>query len=169
MNDDATVAPVPAASTSTTPVDPGTVALDYAAWAAAYPELAPSVPEAQARAYWERAGLYLDNTGASPVREPARRALLLGLLTAHIAATNATINGEAPSPLVGRIASATEGSVSVSTDLGGLPGSAAWFVTSRYGYAFWEATRALRTFRYVPGPRAAAPYIRPGAPFGLGV
>ena len=119
------------------------VALDYAQWSARYPELAATVPPATAAAYWAEAGLYCDNSDTSPIRDDSpggERSLLLGMVTAHIAAL-------AAAPLVGRIASATQGSVTVQTDLG-VPGSAAWFAQTRYGLAFWQATAKYRMAHY---------------------
>jgi hypothetical protein len=66
---------------------------------------------------------------------------------------NAILNGVAPSPLVGRLNHASEGSVSVGTDLGGIPGTAQWWVQTKYGFAYYQATAEYRTMRYRPGPR----------------
>ena len=68
-----------------------------------------------------------------------------------------------PSPLVGRITSATEGSVSVSTQFDVPPGSAQWFAQTLYGAEFWTATAAYRTMRYLPSP---ARNMDPYAPLG---
>ena len=90
------------------------------------------------------------------------------MLAAHIAQLNAPqINGQpgtgagnAPAPnIVGRIANASEGSVSVSTQLDLPPGSSQWFAQTKYGLAYWQATAAYRTMRYIPGPyRAFTPW-----------
>lgn len=145
--------------------DPSAAIFNYAAWAARYPELAGSVLEPLATLYWDEAGLYLLNTGASQVTDIARRGVLLNMLTAHIAALNATINGQAPSGLVGRVASATEGSVSVSTAASMLPGSAEWYAQTRYGLSFWTATARYRMARYYAGN---VPYLGVGGPRGTG-
>lgn len=127
----------------------GVVQFDYNGWSARYPELAASVPQPLAQQYFFESQLYLDNTPCSPVCNLIQRAVLLNMMTAHIAALNAPLNGEASSPLVGRISGASEGSVSVQTDYG-VPGSAAWFSQTKYGAAFWQATVAYRTMHYVP-------------------
>ncbi|WP_048996419.1 DUF4054 domain-containing protein [Burkholderia multivorans] len=124
----------------------GTVTFDYAGWLARYPEFS-SVTQATANAYFEEATLYLDNTDASPVTDLPTRSMLLGMLTAHIAALNSGINGQTASPLVGRINSATEGSVSVSTEYQ-VPGSAQWYAQTKYGAAYWAATARYRIFQY---------------------
>lgn len=128
------------------------VTFDYATWAARYPELQASVSAPLAQAYFNEATLYLDNTNFSIVCDGPRRAALLNMVTAHIAALNAPINGQASSPLVGRITNATEGSVSVATDYGQQSASAAFWVQTKYGAAFWQATAIYRTFRYIAAP-----------------
>lgn len=128
----------------------GVVTFDYAVWSARYPELVPSTPPATAQLYFQEATLYLANTEASPVQDLARRALLLNMLTAHIAALNGALGGQASSGLVGRITSATQGSVSVTVDGLGGGANAAWFQQTRYGAAYWQLTGNLRTARYVP-------------------
>jgi hypothetical protein len=133
----------------------GVVEFDYAAWALRYPELAASVPQPLAQQYFYEAQLYCDNTPCSPIRNwypGGERAMLLNMLTAHIATLNAPIGGQASSPLVGRISNATEGSVSVQTQLDLPPGTAQWFAQTKFGLAFWTATAQYRTMHYVPGP-----------------
>ncbi|MBS0990103.1 DUF4054 domain-containing protein, partial [Acetobacter okinawensis] len=53
--------------------------------------------------------------------------------------------------LVGRVASASRGSVSVTTDYAHPSERVAWFAQTPYGAAFWAATRGLRQARYIPG------------------
>lgn len=142
----------------------GVVAFDYGAWAARYPELAASVSQPQAQGYWNEAGLYLDNTASSLVTDDSvggQRATLLNMVTAHIAQLNAYQNGQAASPLVGRISSATEGSVTVQASMDAQPGSAAWWQQTKYGAAYWAATSHYRTARYRPGPQRQFNSYRP--------
>lgn len=133
------------------------VVFDYEAWAARYPELASSVDAPTGQLYFNEATLYLDNTDNSIVQDVTQRAVLLNMLVAHIAFLNAPIGGSASSPLVGRISDATEGTVSVRTELSGLPGSAAWYSQSKYGLAYWQATINYRNVRYVRPRRQCAP------------
>jgi hypothetical protein len=125
---------------------------DYAAWAAQYPEFS-NITSAQAASFWNLATLYHNNTGTGPVADADQQGMLLGLLTAHIAFLRVGTAGN-PSPgsqgLVGRISSASMGPVSVSADLQGLPGTAAWFGQSPYGLSYWAATAAYRTAHYRP-------------------
>lgn len=134
------------------------VVFSYAQWAARFPELADAVAEPLATAYWEEAGLYLSNDATSRVKNETRRALILNLMTAHIAALNAPVDGIA-SPLVGRISSATQGSVTVQTDLKINAESAQWWAQTKYGLQAWQALAPYRTAVYVPGnPRRFEPY-----------
>jgi len=129
----------------------------YAGWAARYPELAPTTPEPLAVELFEESGLYLDNTDGSVVAADAvtyqPRLRLLNMLVAHLAALRAPDRAG----LVGRIASAGQGSVNVSTEMA-TPGSAAWFTQTAYGASYWQATAPYRTARFV---RPAAATIVP--------
>ena len=122
---------------------------NYAAWAARYPEFA-GVDEALASLYFAEACLYLDNRDDSPVSDIAVRGLLLNMLTAHIAALAGASGRSADQ--VGRVASASEGSVSVSMDTGTLPGSAAWYQQTQYGLTYWKASQPYRSATYVAAP-----------------
>jgi hypothetical protein len=126
---------------------------DYAAWALRYPELAGSVAETLAGAFWTEATLYLDPSAASVVGDVGQRGVILNMITAHIAKLNAPIGGQPASDLVGRISNASEGSVSVATALE-VPGTAGWWAQTRYGLSAWQALASYRTARYIPGPRA---------------
>lgn len=141
----------------------GVVTFDYAVWVARYPEFS-SVSQPLAQSYFNEATIYLDNTACSIVQDTARRAVLLNMLTAHIAALNRKgTDGQLASPLVGRIDSATEGSVSVHADMPGGTANAAWFQQTPYGAAYWQATAQYRTMRYVPGPVTPIPFGWPYA------
>lgn len=140
------------------------VVFDYATWLLRYPEFS-SVGQPLAQLYFNEAQLYCDNTVCSLVTDGSpggQRAMFLNMLTAHIAALNAVISGQPSSPLVGRISSATEGSVSVQTQNDYPPGSAQWFQQTKYGAAYWQASAQFRTARYVPGPAAI---VDPFAPY----
>lgn len=129
---------------------------DYAAWGLRYPELKGAVGPDLAASYFAEAGLYLDNTDCSPVADVTVRGLLLNMLVSHIAVLSGALEADGkPSGMVGRVSSATEGSVSVSFDTGLAPGTAAWFQQTSYGLSFWQATKPYRMARYVP----AQPYL----------
>ena len=126
------------------------VAFDLVGFRARYPEFS-TVVDPTLTAYFSEATLYLNNTDTSIVTDVAIRSTLLNMLTAHIAALNSGVNGQAPSGIVGRVSQASEGSVSVSFDMGPQSGTSAWFLQTRYGANYWQATSAYRTFRYVSG------------------
>ncbi len=125
------------------------VAFDYNAWIARFPEFTATVSAPLATEYFNDATMYLANDGSGPIQVAAVQSRLLNLLTAHIAAMNAA----GSSPLVGRISSASEGSVSVGTEYSASE-AAAWFLQTKYGAQYWQATSSLRQMRYVAGPRA---------------
>ncbi len=129
------------------------VTFDYPTWAARYPELAGSVAQPLAQLYFNEATLYCDNTGTGVITDAPTLTTLLNMLTAHIAALNASINGKEPTPLVGRINSASEGSVSVQAQNDYPPGTVQWYQQTKYGAAYWAATAQYRTMRYVAGCR----------------
>lgn len=84
------------------------VVFDPAAFKVRYPEFV-TAPNILLGEYFTESGLYLNNTDASPVCDVTIRAMLLNMLVAHIAALRFGVNGNAPSGLVGRVSSATEG------------------------------------------------------------
>lgn len=127
---------------------------NYSVWSARYPELVPFVSADLGTALFAEAGLYLDNSDCSPVPDVTVRGMLLNMLVAHIGKLTQT-------ELVGRVSNASEGSVSVASEMN-TPGSAAWFEQTPYGAAFWQATAVLRTMHYVPGRQ---PYFG-DIPFG---
>jgi hypothetical protein len=131
----------------------------YSTWVAAFPELA-TVPEGQATSlYFPMACVSLRNDGTGPVSDPAVQLLLLNLLTAFYAELYTQSQGDqspgsakdANSP-VGRIDSASEGSVSVHTDIGSsVSEQMAFYAQNKYGLNFWALTAVYRRARYVPG------------------
>lgn len=129
----------------------GVVTFDYAAWSARYAALAQNVDATLAQSYFDEATLYLSNTPCSPVRDMTKRALLLGMLVAHLATLYLPQDQGGTGGLVGRVSSASRGSVSISTDMGSQQERAAWFNQTQFGASFWAATRYLRQARYVPG------------------
>ena len=130
-----------------------TAVFEYELWNANYREFS-NVTQVQAQLFWNEACLQFRNDGSGPVQDATMQQTLLFMLTAHIAFLRVGTSGN-PSPasqgLVGRISSATQGSVSVSTDLPQMPGTAAYYATSPYGLAFWNATAPFRTMTYRRG------------------
>ncbi len=126
------------------------VVFDPVAFKARYPEFA-AVSDATLGACFTEAGLYLSNANNSPVQNMTRRAILLNMLTAHVAYLGGKLSADGMPRPVGRLSQAGEGSVSASFE-GAPPGSAQWFQFSQYGASFWQATSSLRGFRYRAQP-----------------
>lgn len=145
------------------------VTFDYDAWVVRYPEFA-AVPEALAQAYFDEAGLYCANDTCNPPFGTGILPTLLNMLTAHIAWLNAPRDpsgnpagtGQPAPSIVGRISSATEGSVSVTAEFTASGGpSEAWYLQTKYGAAFWQATAQFRTMRYSARPTIVAGPVYP--------
>jgi len=128
------------------------IAFQYAPWSRLFPEFG-AITEAQVTGVvLPLAEQYCRNDGGGPVTTAATQTNLLNLMVAHICQLLYGSTTQPTSPLVGRINSATEGSVSVGTDFPTTP-EAAWYNQTRYGSMFWVATAPMRTMRYIPGPR----------------
>ena len=120
-----------------------------------YPEF-KGLSDAVLLRMFDWANLYLCNHDNSPVPDQARRKVLLYLLTAHCCAlwyqsqANAGSGPSSGVPMgnVGRLNSASEGSVSVGFDYTVTPGGE-WFTQTQYGASFWQAVRSLIGFRYI--------------------
>ena len=123
------------------------VVFDPVAFIARYPEFS-AVPALTLSAYFNEATLYLSNSDSSPVQNLVRRALLLNMLTAHVATLDGALSADHLPLPVGRVSNGTEGSVSAQFEYS-EPGTQAWFTQTQYGAAFWQATINLRSFRYV--------------------
>lgn len=131
------------------------VTLDATKFKKQYPEFSGLSDDVCARLF-DVACIYLNNTDRSPIRNAAKRETLLFMLMAHVQSLSANATGSASggsaaggSGMVGRVSSATEGSVSISADYGPTSGSAAWFLQTQYGAMYWQAISSLRMFRYI--------------------
>ena len=110
-----------------------------------YPKL--TATDAQLNSYFVEATMLLNNTEQSCVQNLAEREALLFLLVAHLAMLQARIDGGNDS--VGRVSSASEGSVSVSLDNGQTTLSDKWYQQTPYGAKYWALTAKYRSFLYV--------------------
>ena len=126
------------------------VVFNPAAFKARYPEFT-AVADLSLTACFDEAELYLSNADNSPVQNLNRRAILLNMLTAHVAYIGGLLSADSMPRPVGRLSQASEGSVSAAFE-NLAPGSASWFQQSQYGAAVWQATTSLRGFRYVAQP-----------------
>lgn len=113
-------------------------------------------------ALFTQACMYLDNTDASLVQDLKEREQLLMLLVAHLCALRGYDSGNGSaggSGLVGRITSASEGSVSVSVDSSGSNDASWWYLQTPWGADYWQLTSPYRSMIYHPG---ASPSRYPG-------
>lgn len=125
-----------------------TITLDPAIFLARFPGF-QGVNSDLLQMYFAEATLLLDPSDQSRVADQAQRQMLLYLLTAHISQLNSGSSGQPASGLVGRVNSATQGSVSVSTDYGTISQNAAWYLQTPFGAQYWALTARYRTMRYV--------------------
>lgn len=146
---------------STPPVH-GVVIFEPAVFIVEYPEFT-GIPTPALTKNFRHSTLQLNNSCGSLVRNAMTREILLGLLTAHLTLlANGTNDGAGnvtpPVGIVGRIASATEGSVTVAAEYDAPPNaSQAWLIQTKYGAEFWAATARFRTARYIPAPNNPTP------------
>ena len=127
------------------------VTSDPAAFKARYPQFCAADSQ-RLGFFWQEACLLLKPGDDSVVCDPAERALLLWLLTAHIAMVNGITQADGQPLPVGAINSATEGSVSVSFNYNALPGTQAWYQQTQFGLMYWQFTAKYRSARYIPQP-----------------
>lgn len=136
------------------PITPGIVVFNPAVFKAQFPDFA-TVADGALQLNFTRATLQLNNSCGSRVKDANQRELLLNLLVAHITALFNGVGGQPPQGVVGRISDATEGSVSVSSDYGSdIPKNMAYYIQTRWGAEYWQATARYRTMRYIPPPAA---------------
>lgn len=153
------------------------VVFDYPTWVAMFPEFSPLTPT-QGAAYFMAAGTVCANAATNPANADGNLATLLYWLTSHFAWLlcpkdangNPAATGNPASQLVGRIADASEGSVSVSTEWQMSADATAlekFFAQTKYGAAYWAMTSQYRTARYLARPTIVVNGAFPGV-FGPG-
>lgn len=132
------------------------VTFNAATWKAMFPQF-DAVPDPVANGYFLRAGLLFTNSASNPAYRDGNMETLFYLLVSHIATLSAPAGAAGTTPsgpqLVGRLTSASQGSVSVGAqwDGSGSP-SEAWFLQTQFGAEFWQATAQYRTARYLARP-----------------
>lgn len=137
----------------------GVVTFNQAAFLARYPQFtawANANPGALQIRFDDVTTLYINNTYRSIVGDVNERTILIQYAIAHMLALEGVLaaGGQgSTSGQVGRVSSASEGSVSASLDMGAMPGTAAWWLQTQYGAFYWNATAKYRTFRYARAPR----------------
>ena len=122
----------------------GIVVFDIEEFRELYPAIQAS--DAQLMSYFAVAETFLSNTKCSVVKNLDARKKMLYLLTAHIAAI--TQQAESGNPTVGRIASATEGTVSIGLDYGTMGNNERWYLQTPWGAMYWQLTKKYRSAVY---------------------
>jgi hypothetical protein len=130
------------------------VTITYASWVQIFPQFSVTVPKAIFDGFlWPTAQQFCRNDGCGQVNNTVTQTTLLQLMLAHLAqlffGSSGTAGSQPQSPLVGRITDASEGSVSVSTEMQGTVNSA-WFYQTSFGAAFWQLALPFRLGRYFP-------------------
>lgn len=122
----------------------GVVVFNVAEFRELYPAI--KATDAQLEDYFAMAETFLDNTKCSVVKNLEARKRLLYLLVAHIA----TLTGRAEqgNEVVGRVSSATEGSVSISLDYGTMGNNERWYLQTPWGAMYWQLTKRYRSAVY---------------------
>lgn len=126
------------------------VTFDYTAWSALFPQFSNLTEDQVEQVVLPLAVQYNRNDGGGPICDAGVQTQALNLMVAHCAQILFGSATQKVSPLVGRVSSATEGSVSVDTDYGGQPASAAWFNQTPYGAAWWVLVKPYRLGIYAP-------------------
>jgi hypothetical protein len=131
------------------------VTFNYAQWAATFPAFASTVTQNQAQSYFNIATSIHRNDGGGPLNDPTQQLNLLNMLTAHLAQLfTSPVPGQPASTVVGRINSASQGSVSVQAAYSNnVSEQMAWFIQTQYGALYWTAAAPFRTMRYIPNKR----------------
>lgn len=137
---------------------------NYQTWTAMFPYL-NGVPEVTANGFFTVAELLFANDDCSPIADPDKRLVYLNYIVAHLARLAGYPVGAggsaAPDGMVGRVSSATEGTVSIGADYGKVRESQAWWIQTQEGATFWQMTAPFRTARYIaPPPRYFGPARR---------
>lgn len=115
-----------------------------------YPEFATLLDPALNNLFAE-ANLYLDNTDGSVVENEVVRGALFNLLVAHLAMLQYGTSSQPASQLVGNITNVSEGSVSIGVNNPAATANSAWYMQTKYGASYWQATAPFRSMRYVGG------------------
>jgi hypothetical protein len=160
--------------TCTGVLPPPVVTFDWTTFRTWFPEFG-CLTEAQGQAYFDMAGLYCANSQQNPLFCFGVLPQVMLLVTAHVAWLlaprdadgNPSATGTPAPPIVGRINTATQGSVSVGATLDGEMGSPSqqFFMQSKYGMLAWQSMAAGRTARYIANPTMVGSVVFPAAPW----
>ena len=107
-----------------------------------YPQLS-KFTDAQLQNFFYQAEMLFNNTKCSFIKDLGRREMLLFMIMAHLAQLQSNI--DAGNSTVGRVSSASEGSVSVSLDYGTVSNSSRWWIQTPYGAQYWQFISQYKT------------------------
>ncbi len=136
----------------------GIVTFNEAQFVLRYPQFAAFAaanPGALLQRFTEVTLIYINNTLNAIVKDPVERSIYINYAIAHILTLDGVVapGGQGSTgDQVGRVSSATEGSVSASLDMGAASGTQAWWQQTQYGASYWSATAKYRTVRYARAP-----------------
>lgn len=150
------------------------VIFDFATWTAMFPEFS-ALSQPQGQAYFYRASGQCANACSNPMFGDGVLPYRLYLLTSHYAWLscpkddngNPAATGSPASALVGRISSATEGSVTVQTEVDMGTDVSAWeaeLTQTKYGLEYLAKLAPYRTAVYLANPTRVVNGLL-GAPF----
>lgn len=130
------------------------VVFDPAQFKTAFPQFANATDESLTALFTMIGFSFIDNSDTSIVCNVDQRAAMMNFLMAHmltlfgyVTAGGAVVPGTGA---VGRVASATEGTVSTSLAYSVPAGATeAWYSQTPYGAALWVMMAPFRSFRYV--------------------
>lgn len=156
------------------------VTFSFATWTALFPEFTP-VGATLGQAYFTIAtATIIANSTTNPANGDGNLSFLVYLATSHVAwlrspkdanGNPAATGAPQPAQLVGRISSASEGSVSTSLDFPIGADAAAqekYLAQTQYGVLLWAALAPYRTVRYLARPTIVRNGFFPRFPWGLG-
>ena len=128
----------------------GVVTFDPVAFKARYPQFA-NVDAGTLQMLFDEATLACNNTEQSLVRDLGERTILLNLIVAHLGTLSGiAADGEGSiATQVGRVSSASQGSVSASLEMAGQTANSAYWMQTQYGAQYWTFTGKYRRMRYV--------------------
>lgn len=124
------------------------VVFDVTEFRESYPKIA--LTDKQLELSFEQATMILNKSNRGAVKMPIeKRKILLYLLVAHLATLQSRIDDG--NDAVGKVTSASEGSVSVSLDAGQASLNTTFFQQTQYGAMYLSLTAKYRSFLYTMG------------------
>jgi len=152
------------------------VIFDPAAFKLAFPQFANATDESLTALFSMIGFSFIDNSDGSIVTNVDQRGAMMNFFMAHMLTLFGYVTSAGQiipgTGAVGRVASATEGTVSTSLDYGIPAGAtAAWYNQTPYGAALWVMMAPFRSFRYYAlgrsGTGRTLDYLNPRVPIGL--